>query len=71
MDLKKKDTTYGSYSTMVSFFKTNNEMLIQAEPTNFGSFYKSASKTDTYGSLFDINLFQYFHETNKIENFPV
>ena len=71
LDLKQKNTAIGSYATLMSFFKTNNEMLIQAEPTNIGSFRKGAAKTDMYTGLFDANIFQYFHDTNKIENFPI
>ena len=37
LDLKNKDTFVGTFATMLSFFKSNNEMLIQQEPTNFGS----------------------------------
>ena len=48
LDMKKKDTSIGSSTTLLSFFKTNNEALIQQEPTNLGSFASPMPKTDVY-----------------------
>lgn len=69
LDIKQKSTALGFYSTILSFFKTNAEVIIQQEPTNMGSFINSAMKTDVYSSLYNINMFQYFHRDNSISCF--
>lgn len=71
LDVKQNKTSIGSYSTILSFFKTNNEVLIQQEPTNIGSFRSPAKKTKLYSNMFNTNLFQYFHDSNTITNFPI
>ena len=52
-DLKNKDTSTGSFATILSFFKTNNEALIQQDPTNIGSYTKPISKTNAYVNAFE------------------
>ena len=69
LDLKQKNTVIGQYSTILSFFKTNNEVLIQQEPTNIGSFKSPSMKTKLYQNLFNTNMFQYFHDFNTISSF--
>ena len=59
IDLKNKDTFVGTFTTMLSFFKSNNEMLIQQEPTNFGSLQNAMPKTEAYKNAFDKDLFSY------------
>ena len=58
-DLKDRKTSTGQYSTMMSFFKTNNEMLVQQEPTNFGSLKNCASKVDAYQTIFEKDIYGY------------
>lgn len=69
LDMKLKNTVIGTYSTVLSFFKTNNEVLIQQEPTNIGSFKSPTAKTSVYSNLFNVNMFQYFHDFNTISSF--
>lgn len=38
LDLKDSTSVLGVYPTILSMFKTNNESLIQQEPTTLGSF---------------------------------
>lgn len=59
IDLKNKDTGVGTFSTVLSFFKTNNEALIQQEPTNIGAFNIAMPKTDVYETAFEKQMFDY------------
>ena len=48
LDLKNKDTALGTYATVLSFFKTSTETMIQQEPTNIGSLKSAVPKTYAY-----------------------
>ena len=64
IDIKDSFTYVGSYSTMLSFFKTNNETMIQQEPTNIGSFEQPITKQQVYSNLFDKHMFGYDYRYN-------
>ena len=66
LDLKDSQTFIGSYSTILSFFKTNNEALIQQEPTNIGSFESPMEKQMVYSDLFDKVMYSYDYNYNSI-----
>lgn len=59
IDLKNKDTSTGIFSTVLSFFKTNQEAMIQQDPTNIGSLGKSLPKTQVYQNAFEKDIFTY------------
>ena len=67
VDLKNKDTAIGTYGTMLSFFKTNNEVLIQQEPTNIGSFKSPVPKTNVYQNAFKKEMFSYDFNNDMFE----
>lgn len=64
LDLKDEKTSLGTYSTLLSMFKTNNEAIIQQDPTNFGAFQNPISKTGVYQTLFDKKMYGYSYEKN-------
>lgn len=65
IDLKNSATTLGSFSTILSMFKTNGENLIQQEPTNLGSFIDPVDKTKVYSNIFDKTIYGYSYKTNE------
>ena len=70
-DVTNKKTATGMYSTIFSFFKTNNEALIQQEPTNIGHLSKPFSKTSVYNNFFQYDMFSYSRETNQISDIRI
>ena len=58
-DLADINTMYGKTLTTLSFFKTNNEMLIQQEPTRLGSFDCPIPKTEAYQNLFSKEMYSF------------
>lgn len=68
LDIADKSTSTGMYTTILSFFKTNNESLIQQEPTNIGMIRSSTSKTDVYRNFFKYNMYDYSYDTNLFQN---
>jgi len=56
------------YTTVLSFFKTNNETLIQQEPTNIGMMRLGLPKTDVYRNFFKYNMYDYSYDTNLFDN---
>lgn len=64
LDLKNKDTALGTFSTVLSMFKTNNESMIQQEPTNLGSFTDPYDKTGVYSNIFEKQIYGYSYERN-------
>lgn len=64
LDLKDKDTFLGTYSTILSMFKTNTEALIQQEPTNLGTFANPLGKTYVYKTVFDKTVYGYSYTNN-------
>ena len=65
LDLKDSHTFIGAYSTIISFFKTNTENLIQQEPTNIGSFKNAATKPEFYQNVFDKHMYGYDYNHDK------
>ena len=65
-DIKDSRTFIGSYSTILSFFKTNNEVLIQQEPTNIGAFESPMPKQLVYSDTFDKHMIGYDYNYNKL-----
>lgn len=59
VDLKDKNTLIGSFATIISFFKSSNENLIQSEPTNIGSLGETIHKIDVYKNSFEKDTFTY------------
>lgn len=72
IDLARKDTALGMTGTVLSFFKTNVETLIQQEPTNLGSFRSPAQKTLLYQSILEqsISTYDYQHDLFGVESIP-
>ena len=68
LDIADKSTSTGMYTTILSFFKTNNESLIQQEPTNIGMIRSRTSKTDVYRNFFKYNMYDYSYDTNLFQN---
>ena len=68
VDLKDQQTFIGSYSTILSFFKTNAEALIQQEPTNIGSFESPMQKQAVFSDLFDKSMYGYDYNYNQLTN---
>lgn len=64
LDLCDKRTFKGIFSTLMSFFKSNNENLIQSEPTNIGSLSETIHKVDVYKNTFEKDTFQYDFDQN-------
>lgn len=64
-DLKNKTTALGTYTTTMSFFKTNNEMLVQQEPTNMGSLSNPTPKTLAYENAFEKDIFSYDYRNDQ------
>lgn len=64
LDLKNKETSTGSFSTVMSFFKTNTEALVQQDPTSIGSLRTSLPKTAAYANAFekDMSTYDYSHD---------
>lgn len=52
------------YTTIFSFFKTNNEVLIQQEPTNIGYLSKPFTKMNVYDTLFEYDMYNYSRQSN-------
>lgn len=67
-DITNKDTATGTYSTVLSFFKTNNEQLVQQEPVNIGSLKFSLHKPEVYRSFFKYNMYDFSYDENVFEN---
>lgn len=59
LDIKDQFTLVGAYSTILSFFKTNTEAMIQQEPTNIGAFRTQKTKQYLYSDMFDKHMFGY------------
>ena len=64
-DATNKQSTTGIYNTILSMFKTNNEGLIQEEPTNIVCFEQDFQKTSVFRSLFDYQMHDFSYDTNK------
>lgn len=64
LDMKNRQTTMGSFPTVLSFFKSNTELIVQQEPTSLGSIKKSMPKTLAYENLFEKDLFSYDYRYN-------
>lgn len=67
-DVTNKDTATGMYTTLLSFFKTNNESLIQQEPTNIGYMKHPMTKQDTYRNFFKYNMYDFSYDENTFDN---
>lgn len=65
IDIKDTTTFVGSYTTMLSFFKSNIEGLIMPQPTNIGSFMNAASKQNVYFDLFDKTMHAYDYSIDQ------
>lgn len=64
-DVTIKQSTTGIYNTILSMFKTNNEGLIQQEPTNIVCFEQDYQKTQVFKNFFDFQMHSYSLETNQ------
>ena len=69
VDISKANTLVGTFTTVLSFFKSNVETLIQDHPTNFGSFTESCSRLDLYKTLFSHAMYGYDYSKNEFINY--
>lgn len=51
LDITNEKTFMGMSATLLSFFKSNAEQLIQATESNIGSYSNGKSKTDLYKTM--------------------
>ena len=58
-DLQNKNTLKDTSTTVLSFFKSNAELLIQQDGINIGSLIKSDSKTLLYQTMFQREVYNY------------
>lgn len=64
-DVTNKQSTTGIYNTILSMFKTNNEGLIQEEPTNIVCFEQDFQKTQVFKNFFDYQMHDFSYDTNQ------
>ena len=68
LDLHNKNTLKDTSMTVLSFFKSNAELLIQQDGTNIGSLIASESKTNMYQTMFDREVYDYDLLSNGFTN---
>lgn len=68
LDMAWSGSLMGSKSTILSFFKSNAELLAQKIPSNIGSYTNGMSKTDLYSVMFNKDVYEYDMSLNKFVN---
>lgn len=68
LDIAASSTLMGMKTTILSFFKSNTELLTQQTPSNIGSYTNGMSKTDLYSLMFNKDVYEYDLVSNEFKN---
>lgn len=72
VDMADKNSFIGDMTTTVlSFFKSNAELLTQQEATNLGSFAHPCSRTDLFKSMFTRKVIGFDYDGNQFVNYDM
>lgn len=71
LDLADKSTIHSIGSTIMSFFKSDAEYLIQQEPSRLGSFDSTVGNINEYKCMFAKDMYAYDIQSNSFVNFDV
>ena len=67
LDITDKETFTGTSATVLSFFKSNAEQLVQQNESNIGSYSNGKDNSDIFKSMFNRRVYQYDFEQNAFK----